>query len=130
MLRTVFKRIKSDRPVRFLTTFAAALLTNVTAASQSLVDSEELDVLHNLVLDFITSNMQDNDQSENRKDLGALLEGTLTIYVPVYMGNNMLFWTGQYWETSHPIPSNRIKSKDLVNTDLETGSKQLLVINR
>jgi hypothetical protein len=128
-VKQVFKRIKSDRPVRFLTTFAAALLINVTTGFQSLVDAEELDVLHNLVCDFITSSFQDNDDSENGKDLRALLEGTLTIYAPVYMGNNMLFWTGQYWETSHAIPSNRVKSKDLVNTDLEVGSRRLFVTN-
>ena len=126
-IKQVFKRIKSDRPVRFLTTFAAALLLNVTTGFQSLVDSEELDVLHNLVCDFITTNFQVNNDSENGKDLRVLLEGTLTTYVPVYMGNNMLFWTGQYWETSHAIPSNRVTSKDLVNTDLETGSRQLFV---
>lgn len=129
MLIKVFERIKTDRPARFLTTFAAALLTNVTSAFQSLVHSEQLDVLHNLVLDFITSNMPESDDLKKGEDISALLKGTLTSYVPVYLGNNMLFWTGQYWESSHNIPSSRVKSKDLVNADLETGLKRLLVNN-
>jgi hypothetical protein len=102
-------------------------LTNVTSAFQSLVDSEQLDVLHNLVLDFITSNKQESHDPEKGEDIDELLKGALTTYVPVFLGNNMLFWTGQYWEGSHNIPSSRVKSKDLANEGLETGLRRLLV---
>ena len=74
--------------------------------------------------------MEENDNSEEGDQIRALLKGTLATYVPVYLGNNMLFWSGEYWESSHPIPSSRIKSQDLVDTDLKTGLKRLLVHSR
>jgi Uncharacterised protein family, YAP/Alf4/glomulin len=124
----VFKRIRTDRPARFLTTFAAALLTNVTSAFQSIVESESLEILNGLVLEFITSSLDMSDQStEKGKEIVTLLEGVITTYVPIYLGNQILFWSARYWEKSHPIPSSRIKSQDLINVDLEKGEDTLLV---
>jgi len=79
------------------------------------------------MLEFITSNLRDSIDAEKGEGIGVLLKGTLTSYVPVYMGNNMLFWAGQFWERSHDIPSNRMRSKDLTNANLELGLKRLLV---
>jgi len=111
-------------PSRFLTTWAAALLTNFTNAFGTLVDSENLVTLHNLMLDFVNISL---DIPEDNKEIQFLLQGVITAYIRVYMGNRMLFWAGRYWEQSHPILSNRIKSKDLVNLDLENGVSELLV---
>ena len=61
------------------------------------------------------------------KQIASLLEGVITTYVPVYLSNQMLFWSGQYWEASHPIPAQRVKSKDLVNVDLQNGLKLIYV---
>jgi hypothetical protein len=61
------------------------------------------------------------------KQIASLLEGLITTYVPVYLNNQMLFWSGQYWEASHPIPSQRVKSKDLLNVDLQIGLRLIYV---
>jgi len=77
-------------------------------------------------LDFIKSTSETFDQTKD-EEIVALLEGVITTYVPVYLGNQMLFWSGQYWEESHPILSQRAKSKDLVNVDLDNGLRMIYV---
>jgi hypothetical protein len=111
-----------------LATFAAALLATVTRAFQTLLNYEKLDVLHNLMTSFINFSKEFcNRDSKEGKDVAALLDGFLTTYVPVYLGNQMLFWSGRYWEQSHPILSKRFKSIDLVNSKLNSGFLQLTV---
>jgi hypothetical protein len=127
-LTEVFKRIQAVRKSRFLATFAAALLATVTRAFQLLADFDELGILHNLMTDFVTLSVElGNQDSNNGKELAALLDGFITTYVPVYLGNQMLFWSGRYWEKSHPIFSHRVKSADLVNPELEQGLLALAV---
>lgn len=111
-------------PSRFLLTWAAALLTNVTHAFGTLVDSENLDTLHNLMLDFVNTSLAFPDGNQ---EIQLVLRGVITTYVWVYMGNRMLFWSGRYWEQSHPIFSSRVQSEDLVNLDLENEMKKLFV---
>jgi hypothetical protein len=103
---------------------AAALLTNITHAFHTLVDSKDLDTLHHLMVEFISTSLDLRAKDHKVQDV---LSGVITTYVPEYMGNQMLHWSGQYWEQSHPIPSNRPKAKDLVNPDLEKGLDELLV---
>lgn len=122
----MFKRIRTKNPARFLATFAAALLTNITLAYESIIDIERLTALHNLVSDFVTSTLNTMGQTMD-KEIVSLLQGVITTYVPVYLSNQMLFWSGKYREASHPIPSQRVKSKDLVNVDLENGLSLIYV---
>lgn len=97
-------------------------------AYEAIIDSKELTTLHNLMIDNLITTIEMVDpNTESGKEMLPLIAGWITTYVPVYMGNRMLFWSGQYWEESHPIISQRIKSKDLVNTDLENGLKQICV---
>jgi hypothetical protein len=124
----VFKRIQAARKSRFLATFAAALLATITRAFQSLVDFDELVILHNLMTDFVTFSVELGDRDlDNSKEVAALLDGFITTYVPVYLGNQMLFWSGRYWEQSHPIFSHRVKAAGLVNPELEQGFLALAV---
>jgi Uncharacterised protein family, YAP/Alf4/glomulin len=128
LLREVFKRIRTEHPARFLTTFAAALLTTLTMAYEAIIDSKQLATLHNLMINFLTSSLEivetNNDKDE---EMIPLLEGTITTYVPVYLGNQMLFWSGQYWEENYPVIPQRINSKDLVNTDLQNDFEKIYV---
>lgn len=125
----VFKRIRTERPSRFLTTFAAAMLTNLSIAFQSLVDSDQLHTLHTLMLDFITSSISLYDLgSDKGKGVKEVIAGVVSTYIPVYMGNQLTFWSGRYWEESHPVISNRVKSKELVNEDLEKSVTTLVVL--
>jgi hypothetical protein len=78
-------------------------------------------------LDFVTSALHVEDQTTD-KEIVPLLEGVITTYVPIYLGNQILFWSGQFWEESHPILSQRIKSKDLVNVDLKNGLGEIHVL--
>lgn len=97
-------------------------------AYESIIDIKKFDILHNLMFNFISSSLEIMDgNTEKGKEMIPLLEGVITTYIPVYMCNQMLFWSGQYWEEFHPVISQRIKSKDLVNTDLQNGLKQLYV---
>jgi Uncharacterised protein family, YAP/Alf4/glomulin len=123
VLREVFKRIRTDHPARFLTTFAAALLSNITLAFETRVDMEQP---HSLLLNFITSSLEIADHSKDNEIL-SLLHGVITTYIPVFLGNHMVFWSGRYWEANHPVISQRVKSKDRVNVKLEDGLALLLV---
>jgi Uncharacterised protein family, YAP/Alf4/glomulin len=130
ILMAVYKRIRTERPARFLTTFSAALLVNLTNAFHVVVDSEHLHDLNVLMLGFIESclTLADEQSSKNRDDLIAMLEGAITEYLPLYLsGSQMLFWSCRYWEESHPRPSNRIASKDLVSHSLEQDAANLWV---
>lgn len=60
-------------------------------------------------------------------ELLRLIQSVITTYVPVYLGNQLLYWSGQYWEESHPIISERMKSRDLVNEDLQLGLGRIAV---
>jgi hypothetical protein len=106
------------------------MLTNLSMAFQSLVDSDQLNALHSLMLDFITSSLALYDlDSEKGKGVKEVLAGVLTTYIPVYMGNQLLFWSGRYWEEAHPVISNRVKSTDLINESLEQGVLALTVLS-
>ena len=67
------------------------------------------------------------EKGDGDDDLVKLIEGVITQYVPIYIGNQLLYWTGQYWEQSHPIISERLRSEDLVNDDLKAGMDKILV---
>jgi hypothetical protein len=124
----VFKRIQVARKSRFLAAFATALLSSITHAFQSLVDFDQLAILHNLMTDFVKFSVDFGSRdSDNGNELTALLDGFITTYVPIYLGNQMLFWSGRYWEKSHPIFSHRVKSADLINPELEEGFLTLAV---
>jgi hypothetical protein len=124
----VFKRIQVARKSRFLASFATALLSTITRAFQSLVDFDQLAILHNLITDFVAFSVEFGSRdSDNGKELTLLLDGFITTYVPVYLGNQMLFWSGRYWEKSHPILSRRVKSADLIKPELEEGFLTLSV---
>src|SRR5579871_6673416 len=128
LLIEVLKRIRTARPSRFLTTFAAALLTNLTNAFRSIIDTERLETLHNLMLDFVTYCLDNYyETSEKDKGLAQLLQGVITTYVPIFMGNQMVYWSGRYWEETHTIPSGRIQSEELVNKELNIGLVKLEV---
>jgi len=122
----VFKRISTKNPARFLTTFGAALLTNLTGAYQTVLDSDKLSALDDLMLEFISSFLE---LCKDEKDGGVatVLQAVLTHYIPTYLGNQMLFWSGRYWEKSHPVFSRRVRSEDLVNVQLEDGIKKYTV---
>ena len=66
--------------------------------------------------------------TEKGKEIIKLLQSVITTYVPLYMGNQMLFWSGQFWEKSFPVFSRRVKSLDLVNSDLKKGVGELDVL--
>lgn len=111
-----------------MTAFAAALLSNVTEAFKSLVDAEQLKIIHDTVLDFIKWSLGTVEpQTDGDKEAITLLKGVMTTYIPVYMGHQMLFWSGRYWEQTSPVFSGRVKSQDLVNPELENGCKELFV---
>ena len=122
----MFKRIKTKNPARFLTTFGAALLTNLNGVYHAVLDSEKLSALNNLMLEFIGSFLE-LSKAENGGDIATVLQAVLTHYIPTYLGNQMLFWSGRYWEKSHPVFSRRLKSEGLVNVQLEHGIKKYIV---
>ena len=126
-----FKRIRTNRPARFLTSFGAALLLAVTQGSQSVPEQEDLATLHYLVLNFLDSTEElcslCKENGDQDGDLVRLIEGVITQYVPIYLGNQLLYWTGQYWEQSHPVISGRMRSEDLVNEDLKAGMDRISV---
>ena len=124
----MFKRIRTDHPARFLTTFAAALLANITKAYESIIDHQQLTPLHGLIINFVASYLKMVDRNTDKgEEIVPLLEGVITTYVPIYLSNQMLFWSGQYWEESHPVLSRRVKSKDLVNIDLDNSLRYIYV---
>jgi hypothetical protein len=128
LLIEAFKRIHTERPSRFLATFATSLLYTVSRAFETIVDDEKLDVLHNLMTSFIDfSSKFCNRDSKEGKEVAALLDGFLTTYAQIYLGGEMLLWSGRYWEQSHPIPPNRFKSTDLIDSQLNSGFLQLTV---
>jgi hypothetical protein len=95
-----------------------------------LIDSDQLTSLHTLMLDFITFSLGLHDlHSDKGKEIAEVLRGVITSYLPVYMGNQFLFWSGRYWEERNPIVPGRIKSKDLINEDLENGVSTLAVFS-
>jgi len=97
-------------------------------AYEAIVDSKQLATLHNLMINFLTSSLEIVETSKNKdKEMIPLLEGTITTYAPVFLGNQMLFWSGQYWEENHPVISRRTKSKDLVNADLQNDFEKIYV---
>ena len=111
-----------------MTAFAAALLSNVTEAFQSLVDAEQLKIIHDTMLDFLRWSLGAVElQTYGEKEAITLLGGVMTTYIPVYMGNQMLFWSGRYREQTSPVFSGRVKSQDLIDLDLENGCKELFV---
>jgi Uncharacterised protein family, YAP/Alf4/glomulin len=124
-----FKRIRTNRPAKFLASFAAALLLAVTGAFQSLAETEDVTIVHTVVLEVLESMVAVWEGKREDEELVKLLEGVITQYLPVYLGNQMLYWSGQYWEQSHPVVSERIKSKDLVNEDLEAGMDKISVFS-
>jgi hypothetical protein len=65
--------------------------------------------------------------TDKGKEVGDVLAGVVTTYIPIYMGNQLLFWSGRYWEEFHPVISTRIKSKDLIDENLENGVLALAV---
>jgi hypothetical protein len=132
----VFTRIQTARPSRFLTTFAAALLTSLTRGFATLVDSDRVATLHHLMLDFIRYCCDSFAGTRaGKREVEQFVQGLITTYIPIYLGDQMLYWSGRYWEASNAIPSTRTKSKDLVNEDLElelgklnVGFSQIMLI--
>jgi hypothetical protein len=128
MLTIAFTRIRTNRPERFLTTFAAALLLSVTHGFQSVAEPDDLTTLHNLILNFLHSmELSRREKGDLNGELANLMKSVITNYVPIYLGNQLLYWSGQYWEQSHPVFSERVKSKDLANDDLKIEMDMIAV---
>jgi len=66
-------------------------------------------------------------KAEKGGEITTVLQAVLTHYIPIYLGNQLLFWSGRFWEKSHPVFSRRLKSEDLVNVQLEDGIKKYIV---
>lgn len=85
--------------------------------------------MHTVVLEVLESMVAVREEKQEDEELVKLIEGVVTQYLPIYLGNQMLYWSGQYWEQSHPVVSERIKSKDLVNEDLDAGVGKIAVFS-
>jgi len=101
-------------------------LTSLTGAYQTVFDSKKLSALDDLMLEFI-SFFLNLYQSEKGGEITSVLQAVLTHYIPIYLGNQLLFWSGRHWEKSHPVFSRRPKSEDLVNVQLGDGIKKYFV---
>jgi len=106
-------------------------LLAVNQGFQSVSEHDDLATLHSLVLNFLDS-MEElctlcKEKGDEDDDLVKLIEGVITQYVPIYLGNQLLYWSGQYWEQSHPVISERPRSEDLVNEDLKADMDRILV---
>jgi hypothetical protein len=109
-----------------LTSFAAALLMNFQNASDEVVDFTQLQMLHELFLDFVRTVLNSHDKASAKgKEVYDLMQGVITTYAPMFLGNQMLYWANRYWESCHEMPSHRLKASDLVNPDLDEGFKTL-----
>jgi hypothetical protein len=85
--------------------------------------------VHSVVLEILESMVAVWEEKPGDEELVRLIEGVVTQYLPIYLGNQMLYWSGRYWEKSHPVFSERMKSKDLVNEDFEAGMDKIAVFS-
>jgi len=53
----------------------------------------------------------------------------MTTYIPLFMGNQLLFWSNRYWDERNPVFQGRIKAKDLINQDLHKEISNLSVFS-
>ena len=94
-----------------------------------LVELEHVNMLNALIIEFLEWSLELADQTtEQGKELIAMLEGTITTYLPIYLGDyHLLFWSGRYWEESHPIPLGKSASTDFISYDIDANEKRLFV---
>ena len=106
------------------------MLTAVTNAYRAIIDSPQLEILHDLMLEFIVYYSDSyGGTSDEGKEIERILQGVVTTYVSIFLGNQLLYWSGRYWEESNPIPFRRIRSKDLVTEELDLGFVKLRVLS-
>jgi len=90
---------------------------------------DHLDELHSLLVTFIRSYLAYANERDLQDDFDPVLAGVITSYVPEFLGDQLLYWSGQYWERTHPVFSGRTPSKDLVDTTLSQKLDELLVLS-